>query len=527
MKLQLPPRLNGDAPTVDTHGRPLIIIGANGSGKTRFARSMAAQLDGRAFLLSAMRAFTASESPARPGTVDAIYEESVKTPSLLKTDIVGEFDRMMALLIQEEMTNLLEYKGRALTDKSARLHTTRLDRLIGLWQEVFPDNRILLEGGRLLIAGQTGLDPYSPIRLSAGEKAVMHLIGSTLLAPEHAVIFADSPGMFLHPTVVRVLWDSLEQLRPDCTFVYTTHDLDFATSRDNSAIVWVRDYDPSTSQWDYDLLPPHEGIPEEIYLAIIGSRKPVLFIEGDGINSIDAKLYPLIFKEYTVKSLGSCSKVIEATRAFNNLNGFHNLDSYGIVDRDRRDEKEVAYLRSRKILVPEVAEIENILLLEEVVRTVAKVYGRDEHKAFEKVRRAIVKLFAKDLRSQALLHTRHQVKTTVEHRIDGRFSNINGLEEHMNDLLHAINPRGLYEQFCRQFSDYVHKADYASILRVYNRKSMLSESNVAFHCGLRTHDKISYIQAILAILRRDSANADRLRRAIKSCFGLTDKTDLQ
>ena len=84
----------------------------------------------------------------------------------------------------------------------------------------------------------------------------------------------------------------------------------------------------------------------------MGSRKPVLFIEGDGIHSIDARLYPLLFKDYSVKSLGSCNKVIEATRTFNDLTGF---DSRGIVDRDRRDDKEVAYLRGKRIMVPEVA----------------------------------------------------------------------------------------------------------------------------------------------------------------------------
>ena len=60
--------------------------------------------------------------------------------------------------------------------------------------------------------------------------------------------------------------------------------------------------------WDYEVLPPHSQLSDEVYLAIMGSRKPVLFIEGDGIHSIDARLYPLLFKDYSVKSLGAATK---------------------------------------------------------------------------------------------------------------------------------------------------------------------------------------------------------------------------
>ena len=189
---------------------------------------------------------------------------------------------------------------------------------------------------------------------------------------------------------MRRLWDTIESMRPDCRFIYITHDVDFAASRSENAIVWVRSFNPDTESWDYDLLPANSDLSEEIYLALVGSRRPVMFIEGDATHSIDAKLYPLIFRDYTVKSLGSCNKVIEATRAFNDLRAFHHLESCGIVDRDRRDAQEVAYLRGKNVFVPEVAEIENILMLEDVIKAVAKFNGHDPNKAFAKVRDSVL-----------------------------------------------------------------------------------------------------------------------------------------
>ncbi|MDE6332174.1 MAG: DUF4435 domain-containing protein, partial [Muribaculaceae bacterium] len=280
----------------------------------------------------------------------------------------------------------------------------------------------------------------------------------------------------------------------------------------------VRDFDALSQKWDYVLLPPDSGLTDDMYQALIGARKPVMFIEGDGIHSIDSKLYPLIFKDYSVKSLGSCNKVIEATRTFNDLNAMHHNDAVGIVDRDRRDEHEVSYLRRKRIMVPDVAEIENILMLEEIVRTVARHCRRNPDKVFGKVRHSIMQQFKNDIHRQALQHTRHRVKQTVEYRIDGRFSNISQLEAHMDALKREINPRGLYDNFCKEFHRYISDNDYRSVLRVYNQKSMIPTSNVAGLCGLSGKDQ--YIATILDILRGNTAEAEEIRKAVTGCFRL-------
>lgn len=527
MEILLPPKRNGNPDIIMGRTRQVIIIGANGAGKTRFTERLIHDLNGRAFKLSALDAlYDSRQLDTLPGSIDKLFQEAITVSSFIRNDIQSEFERLMALLIHEEVLNLIAYKVKSAMTTSTRLEATRLDKVIELWQEIFPDNRILLEGGKLLFSRTIDPEKYSSVKLSAGEKAVLYYIGSALFAMENAVIFVDNPGIFLHPSIMNTVWDRIEELRPDCTFIYTTHDLDFASSRTNNLVVWVRSYDAQTVTWDYDVLPPHSGLSDDIYLAIIGARKPVLFIEGDETHSIDSKLYPLIFTEYTVKSLGSCNKVIEATRTFNDLNTFHHLNSHGIVDRDRRDAKEVEYLRKKKIFVPDVAEIENILMLEEVIRTVAHRQGRDEQQAFSAVKSAIISQFKQDVRQQAMLHTRHKVKRIFEHRVDGKFTNINSLEDHITDLVAEINPRGTYEAFCREFHSYVESGAYQSILRVYNQKSMINTSNVANLCGVNG-GKDGYIKVILKILKGNGKDATRIRRAIIRCFGISDTTPKQ
>ncbi len=495
-EILLPPRLDGSRELINAANGQLIIIGANGAGKSRFTDYIAHDHSAAAVKLSALDAVT-------PSAADGAE---------------SRFDEMMKRLMHDELLSLIQYKIDSMEDTSLRPRHTMLDSVIELWRKIFPGNRILIASGELLFTRTGDSDTYTSQRLSAGERTVLYYLATVLYAPKDALIFVDNSAMFLHPSVLASVWNILEDRRRDCTFIYTTHDLDFVSTRAHSAIVWVRAYDPATTTWEYDILPPDSGLSDDLYLAILGARKHVLFIEGDGVNSIDAKLYPLVFKDFTVKSLGSCNKVIEATRAFNDLSGFHHLDSYGIVDRDRRDAGEVKYLRQRKIFVPEVAEIENILMLEEVIRTVASYRHKNEDKAFHKVKEAVMAQFRHDLRRQALLHTRHRVKRTMEYRIDGRFQNIGMLEDHINDLVKEVNPRGLYENFCRDFRRMVAEGNYADVLRVYNQKSMLPGSNVAGVCGL--HNKDEYIKVILEILRHDGPEASRLRHAIIKCFNI-------
>lgn len=515
MKMTMPARTGAAPITVDSPR--LTLIGANGAGKTRFAAALADSLKAPIYRMSALKAiFERDSDDDTPGSVDSLYREAVGRSPMIRPDIRGGFERLMALLVNETAIALLAERLDV-----ARPHApaiTRLQTLIDCWEQIFPGNRILLTAGRLLVGNASG-ESYSMARLSNGEKAVLYHLGAALMAPRGAAVFVDAPEMFLHPSSIRPLWERIEVMRPDCTFIYITHDLSFASGHRPGDIIWVKGCDTESGSWTYDRLTAADGLPENVYLAILGERKPVLFIEGDSTHSYDARLYPLVFPEYTVKPLGSCDRVIEATRSFNALRAFHSLDAYGIVDRDRRDTHEVEYLRTRRVLVSEVAEIENLFMMEDVVKAVARVNGRDSSKAFARVRANMLRLFRANITRQALEHTRHRLKREVQCRIDGRFDGIGALEQHVGELMHTLNPRGSYDALVDRFTRYCDSGNYAAVLRVFNFKSMITETRVGALTGVGRDDRRSYIEQVLAILRRpgDGAAAD-IRAAIRSAF---------
>lgn len=515
MTITLPPAISGTASTLDPRQRLITVIGANGAGKSCFTDRMALLNDEVAYRMSALHAlYDTTHRDRHPLSVDSLYAKACERSGLLRPDCPSGLERVVGLLIYDELMCSLTYKVAVAECQKPVLRRSKLDLLIAAWKRVFPGNSVLVEGGRLVFGDDNG--PRQMLRLSDGERAVLYYIGAVLLAPRDGIIFVDNPSLFLHPTVSHALWDSLEWMRQDCRFVYTTHDVEFASSRAGNALIWVRRFDPAKLEWDYDVMPPHAGIPEDMYLSIIGARNPVLFIEGDDVHSIDAKLYSRVFSDYTVKALGSCNKVIESVRTFNDLQSFHHLSSRGIVDRDRRDDGEVAYLRRKNIMVPEVAEVENILMLEPVICATAEYLHRNPSHVFFKVRKAVLNTFRADMRAQALQHTRHRVKRMAEYKIDGRFQSIDVLENHLRSLVKAVNPRGIYEQLCARFRRLVDDGDYAGVLKVYNQKTMLQQSNLPQLLGLSSREE--YVDTVLSILRTDHPSATVIREAIIAIF---------
>jgi hypothetical protein len=208
---------------------------------------------------------------------------------------------------------------------------------------VLPHRELLIRAGVIEARARDGTTaPYNGAEMSDGERVVFYDIGQALAAPYGAIIVIDEPEIHLHRAVQARLWDAIEQERPDCFFVYITHDLEFAASRSGMAKVWVRGYNGGA--WDWRVVPDDTGLPDELLLTVVGSRKPVLFCEGDR-SSLDHALYSHAYETWTVIPCGSCESVIHATRTFSSLRGLHHLECQGVIDRDQRSGEESHFSR--------------------------------------------------------------------------------------------------------------------------------------------------------------------------------------
>jgi predicted ATP-dependent endonuclease of OLD family len=70
--------------------------------------------------------------------------------------------------------------------------------------------------------------PYNLRQMSDGERTVLYMAARVMTA-DHQVILVDEPELHMHSRLSVQLWDEAEKLRPDCRFVYITHDAQFIT----------------------------------------------------------------------------------------------------------------------------------------------------------------------------------------------------------------------------------------------------------------------------------------------------------
>lgn len=515
--LPLPPNIRKSGETPLTGIRQLTLIGGNGAGKSRFMEEMVGLCGERAYLVNSLSAFYAQrEESTMPGSIDSLFRAAVMQQSYMRTDAVSELDKILYMLYSEELESLIKMKEEhGHGGKKVRFQPTKLDVIKRYWEQLFPGNRITASGGHLAFATGAGDDLISAGALSQGEKAVLYYLGSVLYAPKEAVIFIDSPTLFIHPSILGQLWNITEGLRPDCIFVYNSVNEDFLSTRTQNVSIWIRSYDSGQKSWDYRIIGPGM-LTDEMFAEFAGNRRQVLFIEGDARHSIDRRLYSLVFPDMNVRPLGSCNKVIETTRSMNDQRGIHHLQSLGIVDRDRRTDQEVEYLRKKQIMVPDVAEIENIFMLPGVITMMAHRRGREGSKVVRRVKKEVVRMFKRHSEEQALQHVRHKVKREVECRIDARFSCITALETHLRSLASKLEPRKHYNRLREEFAKMVRDEDYEGILRVFNHKPMLNESGLPQLLGYKTKD--DYITGVLEAMKSSGRESEQLRREVRKCL---------
>ncbi|WP_304106526.1 AAA family ATPase [Haemophilus parahaemolyticus] len=371
-------------------GKTTIIIGANGSGKTRLAVFLEEQLGEKAHRIAAHRALNLNpdvnkipESKAKKAliygatwdTVSISTRKSERWGNKAPTSLLNDFDRLLQYLFAQQNNLAVENHQKRNRGEEITNSKTKLDILQEVWERLLPLKKLHITADNIRVSS-TSIESadYSASEMSDGERAVFYILGQVLSANEDSILIFDEPELHIHKSIISNLWDEIEKLRPDCSFLMITHDIEFAATRVAKKYV-VRNYysDPA---WDISEIPDSE-LDEQTITLILGSRKPILFVEGDK-TSLDMETYRLCYPEWTVIPKGSCKDVIQAVSSLRKLNEdmpILNIKCAGIVDRDTRDSSQIQELEEQGIKVLPCSEIENIFSLSSVAHKVLEIEG--------------------------------------------------------------------------------------------------------------------------------------------------------
>ncbi len=359
-----------------------IFVGANGSGKSRLAIELENRLGSAAHRIAAHRSLSMNPTVPKISARQALTklrlgnEEALKNiadarqareiyrwGSKAATTLLADFDSLLQALFAEQANTALGTHNSAHAGTLGKLTQTGFQKLTGIWNRVMPNRALHIAGDDIQVVAPgegSSVEPYSASEMSDGERAVFYMIGQTLVAEPASVLIFDEPELHVHRAILSRLWDELESSRPDCAFLLITHDLEFAASRPGQKYVLLS-YSPAEG-WDIHPVPEDTGFSEEVTALILGSRKPILFVEGTG-DSLDLAIYRACYPAWTVLPRGSCENVIHAVVSMRRNETLTRVTCSGLVDADDHDDQDRARLAELGVMTLPVAEIENLILL--------------------------------------------------------------------------------------------------------------------------------------------------------------------
>lgn len=525
--LQLP---KADGSTQDiTTKQSLLLIGANGSGKTRLGtwiELLSPQKD-RVHRISAQKSLSMPDN-ATPmsieraekdllyGYADAekesafAYKSGHRWGNKPAISLLNDYQKLMVFLFSEHTEESAKYLAASKSCKEkVEPPITKLERVKEVWEKILPHRELILGGLRIQTRVKDQPDKvYNSSEMSDGERVVFYLIGQCLAAPKDGIIIIDEPEIHLHKSVQAPLWREIESLRADCLFVYMTHDVDFAVALHESEKIWLKGYDGAS--WEWEAVPEVEGLPESLLIEILGSRKPAVFVEGEN-GSYDVSLYRAVLNDYLIIPSGSCTQVIQMVKALRSNQKFHRMNVFGVIDRDRRIDTEIQALAQQGIYTLNVAEVENLFCVPEVLSIVSRQLMRNVESDLESVKQFVINRIGSELDNQISMRVAGEIKFQLS-LFDERAKGVDALKSALQSLLSGININELYEESRALFNKAVESDDYLLALRLYNRKSLAGQ--VSKHLGL-AHGELAELVVRLA----NSDSRALVKEAIRPYFG--------
>lgn len=505
----------------ETQSNSLVIIGANGSGKSKLGAWMEQQDMETIHRVGAQRSlnfgeyiqlksYEQAEKLLLYGSTDANNGKGQRWNwGRTTTTLLNDYEDILSIFIAKNNNQndlfVKKCKERDIDGQAyPKVPKTVTDVFKTIWDEVFPQREISFDDSKVIAIinktledGTTQKIQYQGSEMSDGERVALYLIAQCLCISEKKTIIIDEPEIHLHRSIMNKLWTAIENERQDCLFIYITHDTQFAANHRQAKKIWVKSFDGV--RWDLEEI-KESILPEQLLLDIMGNRKHVLFVEGTA-DSYDTKLYSEIYKDYYVVPCGSCSTVISQTKAMKSNPQLHDLQCYGIIDRDYRSDYEIIAYKDDNIFTLEVAEVENLFLVEELLKVVNNIMAFLDETRIDKVKKYIIE---ERYANEIIRQTCEAVVAELKYKfttINISKNNETDAKQTLNEGYTSISYDSIKAEVETKFDDALANKDYKKILSVFNCKSLSTSSGRFFEL-----ENKSYSDFVIRQLHCDRAS---------------------
>ena len=386
---------------------------------------------------------------------------------------------------------------------------------------------------RSIIAQHSQGQSFDITKMSDGERSAMIIAAPVITAEPETVFLIDEPEKHLNRSISQPFLSALFDLRKDCAFIISTHEIALPIANPKARVLMLRSCqweDDQCVAWDAEVIEPNSHLPEDARLteelkrAILGSRKRILFVEGDS-NSLDLQLYDRLFPNLTVIPKGSCENVINAVRGLRKSQDFHDVEAFGLIDGDNR-EKEVDKLAENNIFALEVYSVEALYYYSEVIAAVAhqqvEFWGKgDPDELIELVHQKAIEILNDPnlAKRMAARRCERQVQELFWSKVPNWRSIMNTPTQ---SICVPIDPR-LYSEELEHFNALVDKGELDSLIARYPiRESQVFETIVK---TLQCPNQELYQQLVVKLVRNDEKVDQCIKKRIGQLSEVLDSQD--
>lgn len=499
-----------------------VLVGANGCGKTSLANLLKRTLDIRdgivipAQKLLIIPKFSNTPNLASTKTYFEQYQNDILSDKVtfdakqmddfeytLTKRYGSEMVKVLGILLGERQVMINRGAAKVKDGQNIVFDDIRstLDDVMVIWNGLIEHRQLDCDENNLLKIKYEDTS-YDAHEMSDGERVIIYHTGRVLLAPKNSLIIVDEPEIHLHKTIANKLWDDLEARRKDCTFIYFTHDLDFASSR-IAQKGWIKEF-KYPNNWHIELI-EENVIPEELQLKLVGSRKKILFCEGDTQNSIDKFVFEILFPDYTIQPVESCKTVIAYTRAFNKLENVP-IKAYGLIDRDFRNEEQLKKLEKESIYSYSVAEVENLFLIEDFIVKFAQY--KHEPIDIDELKNKVIQTANDNMESQLAAYITNAINYTFTESHIKRADTKEKVSINFSDFITSIDIEKLYKEQKQKIEKIISDRNYNELIKIINHKGLITLVAQAF----RYTKQKDYIEKALSFLREKESGRIILKK---------------
>ena len=527
IKLEIP-RISNDPITLTLkNGDQLFIVGPNGSGKSALMQRFALNhkfkwitAHRRTWISSAKNNLT----PERRQQSEANRQSYISDPASRWTDSHSENDWSAILFDLEAKENAID---KSIAQHVRNQNTSEAEKIAAESRLPFDQMNELLGLGRLKVTLERSEDrsilarhpqgmPFSVVQMSDGERNAMIIAGHVITAEPGTVFLIDEPERHLHRSITQPFLSALFELRSeDCTFIISTHEIGLPVANPDAQVLMLRSCQWSGNQcvaWDAETLEPKSSVPEDIKLAILGSRNRILFVEGTPTGSLDFPLYTALFPDISVVPKGSCEDVQKAVLGLRDSQELHHVEAFGLIDRDNRKDEDVKRLGEKGIFALEVCAVEALYYCSDAIAAVAyeqaRLRGEDSTQLIELAKKESIKVLKDHAEEMAAKRCERQIQELTLSKIP----NWESIKDNSIQSFSIPVDSQLYSEELTRFNKLVDEKNLDQLIARYPVRQSCALETIAR--SLVCKNRTDYERIVINLIRRDNELAERLKKRI-------------